>query len=39
MSENKFSGVVNKDLKVHETDNFYVLGSSVFPTGGHANPT
>ncbi|MDA9927802.1 GMC oxidoreductase [Gammaproteobacteria bacterium] len=31
--------VVDKNLRVHEKENFYILGSSVFPTGGHANPT
>lgn len=32
-------GVVDTDLRVHGMDNLYVLGSSVFPTAGHANPT
>lgn len=31
--------VVDRDLKVFGTDNVYVLGSSVFTTGGYANPT
>jgi choline dehydrogenase-like flavoprotein len=32
-------GVVNSDCRVHGVDNLYVAGSSVFPTGGFANPT
>jgi choline dehydrogenase-like flavoprotein len=32
-------GVVDKDLKVFGSKNVYVAGSSVFPSGGHANPT
>ncbi len=32
-------GVVDRDLKVFGIDNLYIAGSSVFPTGGHANPT
>lgn len=32
-------GVVDADCRVHGTDNLFVAGSSVFPTGGHANPT
>jgi choline dehydrogenase-like flavoprotein len=32
-------GVVNENSRVHGIDNLYVAGSSVFPTGGHANPT
>ena len=37
--ENENDSVVDKDLKIFGTENFYVLGSSVFPSGGHANPT
>ncbi|HLF78777.1 MAG TPA: GMC family oxidoreductase [Dehalococcoidia bacterium] len=32
-------GVVDADCKVHGVSNLYVAGSSVFPTGGFANPT
>jgi choline dehydrogenase-like flavoprotein len=32
-------GVVDRDCRVHGTDNLYIGGSSVFPTTGHANPT
>lgn len=31
--------VVDKNLKVLNTQNLFVAGSSVFRTGGHANPT
>ena len=32
-------GVVDPDLRIHEVGNLYVVGSSVFPTSGIANPT
>jgi choline dehydrogenase-like flavoprotein len=32
-------GVVDADLKVHQVENLFVTGSSVFPTAGVANPT
>lgn len=32
-------GVVDPNCRVHGIDNLYVAGSSVFPTGGYANPT
>ena len=39
MGERNTNSVVDKNLKVHNTTNLYILGSSVYPTGGHANPT
>ncbi|NYF79917.1 GMC oxidoreductase [Granulicella arctica] len=39
MSDNEHTGVVDRDSKVHRMENLYIAGSSVFPTGGHANPT
>jgi choline dehydrogenase-like flavoprotein len=32
-------GVVDEDGRVHGTSNLFVTGSSVFPSGGYANPT
>lgn len=32
-------GVVDADCEVHDVERLYVAGSSVFPTGSHANPT
>lgn len=32
-------GVVDTDLRVFGTNNLYVAGASVFPSGGMANPT
>ena len=31
--------VVDKNLKLFGTNNLYLVGSSIFRTGGHANPT
>lgn len=33
------TSVVDKDCRVHNYRNFYVVGSSVFPSGGASNPT
>ena len=39
MAEDPRQGVVDADCQVHGVRGLYVAGSSVFPTGGHANPT
>lgn len=39
MAEDPRVGVVDRDCAVHGMRNLYVAGSSVFPTGGHTNPT
>ena len=39
MGNNTKISVVDKNLKVHGSKNLFVIGSSVFPSGGHANPT
>lgn len=39
MSDSIKEGVVDSNLKVHTIDNFYIAGSSIFPTSGHWNPT
>jgi choline dehydrogenase-like flavoprotein len=39
MADDPHDGVVDRNCKVHGVDGLYVAGSSVFPTGGHANPT
>ena len=38
MGCNPDDSVVDKNLKLHGISNLYVLGASVFPTSGHANP-
>jgi choline dehydrogenase-like flavoprotein len=39
MHEDPKQGVVNADCQVHGTSNLYIASSSVFTTGGFANPT
>lgn len=39
MSDDPKQGVVDRNGRVHDVDNLFIAGSSVFPTVGHANPT
>lgn len=39
MHDNPRNGVVDADCRVHGVPNLFIAGSSVFPTGGFANPT
>lgn len=39
MGSDPATSVVDGDCRVHGIDNLYIAGSSVFPTGGFANPT
>ena len=39
MSLNAEEGIVNPDCRLFAQENFYVAGSSVFASAGHANPT
>jgi choline dehydrogenase-like flavoprotein len=39
MADDPRRGVTDGDGRVHGVDNLYVAGSSLFPTGGWANPT
>lgn len=39
MAPTPASGVVDADCRVFGTENMYVAGSSVFPSGGYCNPT
>ena len=39
MSDSPHEGVVDSDCKIHGFANIFIASSSVFPTGGHANPT
>ena len=39
MGTSQSNSVVDRDCRVHGYDNLFVAGSSVFPTGGYANPT
>ncbi len=39
MAADPREGVVDANCRVHGAENLFVAGCSVFPTGGHANPT
>ncbi|SNS20911.1 GMC oxidoreductase [Tropicimonas sediminicola] len=39
ISETSRDGAVDRNCQVHGTDGLFVAGASVFPTGGHCNPT
>ena len=39
MASDPRCGVVDAECQVHGVEALYAMGSSVFPTGGHANPT
>lgn len=39
MGTSRVDSVVDRDCRVHGYANLFVAGSSVFPTGGSANPT
>jgi len=39
MSADAGEGVVDENLRVHGTDNLYVVSNAVFPSGSPANPT
>lgn len=39
MDDEPARGVVDSDGRVHDLENLYVAGSSVFPTSGVSNPT
>ena len=39
MSADPRLGVVDANCGLHDSANMFIAGCSVFPTGGHANPT
>ena len=39
MAGNRQDGVVDGNLRTFDLSNLYIVGSSVFPTSGQANPT
>ena len=39
IGESPNDSVVDKNLKIHNKNNLYINGSSVFRTGGHSHPT
>ena len=38
MSDSSRNGVVDANCRSHEVDDLFVVGGSVFPTSGYANP-
>ena len=39
MGNDSRTSVVDKNLRVHRSNNLFIIGSSVFSTAGYANPT
>ena len=39
MANDSSKGVVDRNCRAFGTSNLFIGGSSVFPTGGNANPT
>jgi len=39
MHQSPSEGVTDIDGRLHDVVNLFVIGSSLFPTGGHSNPT
>ena len=39
MGDNLNDSVVDQDLKVHDLENLFINGSSIFRSGGHCHPT
>ena len=39
MGMNREDSVVNAQCRSHDIENLYIVGSSVFPTGGTTKPT
>jgi choline dehydrogenase-like flavoprotein len=39
MGDDPATSVVDRDLRAHEVDNLFVVGSAVFPTAGPLNPS
>ena len=39
MGKDPKTSVVDRNLRAHDVENLYIVGSSVFPTIGALNPT